>query len=87
MASRRGANFLPYSLPTFSRPHRLSVGALTLLYDQHDDWDRGWSPAGARTRGRILGALGNSTPMRSMGWVELLHTPWLMWSTYLWTNP
>jgi len=29
MASRRVANFLPYNLPTFNRPHRLSVGALS----------------------------------------------------------
>jgi len=31
MAWRLVTNFLPYSLPTFSRPHRLSVGALTAI--------------------------------------------------------
>jgi len=29
MASRRVANCLPYNLPTFNRPHKLSVGALS----------------------------------------------------------
>ena len=29
IASRRVANFLPYNLPTFSEPHKLSVGALS----------------------------------------------------------
>jgi hypothetical protein len=29
MAWRRVANFLPYNLPTFNLPHKLSVGALS----------------------------------------------------------
>ena len=31
IAARRVANRLPYRRPTFNEPHKLSVGALTLL--------------------------------------------------------